>query len=170
MFGKSENKEKNKSEIRYWPCLLRRIIDLNPEEKKEVFIPGVTLKSLKSDIYKNINMLLNSKSHPSEEELERWPEIQNSVINYGLPDYCGLINTQDNREKVRERIEFQLKTFEPRLDPESLEVEFVEETDGSKSKITYQIRGNIRVAEIEEEIVFKSFLDLETGMSTVKEE
>lgn len=166
MYDKLENKDKN--ETRYWPCLLRRITDLNPEERKETFIPGVSLRALKSDVYKNIEMILNSKSHPSEEELERWPEIQDSVINFGLQDYCGLTNTPDNREKLRDHILFQLKTFEPRLDPETLDIEFVEATDGTKSTMTYQIHGMIKAGEFAEEIVFKSILDLETGVSSVK--
>lgn len=170
MFDQAEYKEKGKNETRYWPCLLRRITDLNPDEKKETFIPGVSLKALKIDVYKNIEMILNSKSHPSEEELERWPEIQDSVINFGLQDYCGLTNTLDNREKLKEHILFQLRTFEPRIDPESLEIEFIEDTNGLRSKMTYQIRGIIKVGEIAEELIFRSFLDLETGIASIKAE
>lgn len=163
-----ENAYKTKEDARYWPCLLRRLTDFEPEEKKENFAGAITLRQLKKDIFENITMLLNSRSHPREEEFEKWPELKECVLSYGLSDFCGRTYSRSGNEEIREHILKQLLCFEPRLAPDSVSIAFLDSPDGSNSVLEFQIQGRIEVGELNEEIVFISKLDLETGTSSLK--
>lgn len=164
----SGNVFKTKDDAKYWPCLLRRLTDFAPEEKKEPFSAGITMKQLKKDVFENIEMILNSRSHPQGAELEKYPELQNSVLNFGLSDFCGKVCSRDDRENIREHILDQLRFFEPRLAPDSVAVDFRETPNAPNSVLEFQIQGRIEVGELNEEIVFVSKLDLETGTSLLK--
>jgi type VI secretion system protein ImpF len=163
-----ENAYRTKEDARYWPCLLRRLTDFEPEEKKESFAGAITFRQLKKDIFENIAMLLNSRSHPREKELEKWPELKESVLSYGLSDFCGRMSSRNENEEIREHILKQLLYFEPRLAADSVSVVFLANPDGSNSVLEFQIQGRIEVGELNEEIVFISKLDLETGTSSLK--
>ena len=159
---------KSKEDTKYWPCLLRRLTDFAPDEKKENYSLGITVKQLKKDIFDNIEMLLNSRSHPQENDLGKKEELADSVLAFGLADFCGKVCSQDDREEIREHIRHQLQIFEPRLKPDSIEVTLAENDKEIKSVLEFQISGLIDVPELSEEIVFISRLDLETGNSYLR--
>lgn len=159
---------KSKEDAKYWPCLLRRLTDSAPDEKKENYSTGITIKQLKKDIFDNIEMLLNSRSHPQEDDLGKRDELKDSVLAFGLADFCGKVCTQDDKEEIREHIQHQLRIFEPRLKPDSINVTLTQNERETKSVLEFQISGMIDVPELSEEIVFISRLDLETGNSLLK--
>lgn len=159
---------KSKEDAKYWPCLLRRLTDFAPDEKKENYSQGITVKQLKKDIFDNIEMLLNSRSHPQDTDLGKGDELKDSVLAFGLSDFCGKVCTQDDREEIREHIRHQLQIFEPRLKPDSIEVTLTTNDGETKSVLEFQISGLIDVPELSEEVVFVSRLDLETGNSYLK--
>ena len=159
---------KSKEDAKYWPCLLRRLTDSAPDEKKENYSQGITVKQLKKDIFDNIEMILNSRSHPQAEDLEKYPELSESVLAYGLTDFCGKVCSMDDKETIREHILHQLRVFEPRLNPDSIDVTLAQNDKETRSVLEFQISGMIDVAELSEEIVFISRLDLETGNSYLK--
>ncbi len=157
-----------KEDAKYWPCLLRRLTDFSPDEKKENYAAGITIKQLKKDIFDNINMILNSRSHPQEADFKGRQEISESVLAYGLTDFCGKVCSQDDRETIREHILQQLRLFEPRLNPETTDVVLIESDKESRSVLEFHISGMIDVGELREEIVFVSKLNLETGNSDLE--
>ena len=159
---------KSKEDAKYWPCLLRRLTDVAPDEKKENYSAGITVKQLKKDIFDNIEMILNSRSHPQAEDLEKYPELSESVLAYGLTDFCGKVCSMEDKETIREHIVHQLRVFEPRLNPDTIDVTLSQNDRESRSVLEFQISGMIDVAELSEEIVFISRLDLETGISYLK--
>ena len=159
---------KSKEDAKYWPCLLRRLTDFAPDEKKENYSQGITIRQLKKDIFDNIEMILNSRSHPQTTDLEKYPELSESVLAYGLSDFCGKVCSMDDKEEIREHILHQLRVFEPRLNPDTIDVFLAQNDRETKSILEFQISGMIDVAELREEIVFISRLDLETGNSLLK--
>jgi type VI secretion system lysozyme-like protein len=151
------------SGARYQPLLLRRLTDFYPHEKKDNSA-GVTIeKQLKDDVVENITVLFNSRSHPSLSELKGNEEVQNSVLGFGLSDYCGNMRIKSNSEELRQEVLKQLRQFEPRLAPESITVEFVKTKVKSEALIEFQISAMIDTGEVNKEILLLVRLDVETG-------
>jgi type VI secretion system lysozyme-like protein len=158
----TENHANGKEDARYKPYILKRLTDFDPYLKKEVFLSTINIKQVKEDVFDNIEMLFNSSSHPSLEELKGYTELENSVMGYGISDYCGKVYSGYDREELRAQIIKQLKDFEPRLAPDSISVDFAN-TNESTSHMEFNISGLIQVGPVSEEVLFVSKLDFETG-------
>jgi type VI secretion system protein ImpF len=154
-----------KEEAKYRPFVLKRLTDTEPQIKKELSYALATVKQLKEDIFNNIEMLFNSRSHASSGEAGRHEDVENSVLGFGIRDFCGKTSSGDYKEELRRHIMKQLRIFEPRLDPSSITVDFSQEKDGSI--LEYMIGGVIQVKEVNEEVKFFSNLDLESGNASL---
>jgi type VI secretion system protein ImpF len=159
---------------RFLPCFLERLTDNEPNEKildKENYY-FYSIKNLKKYILKDVANLLNSKSKISEEKLKKYPELANSVINYGLDDKCGTSYYNVDISLLAEVIKEAIIRFEPRIDSERLIVEIIETTNKDRSRSTYGvvIKGLLNVASITEELLIKSEIDIENGNIKIIEE
>ncbi len=166
----AKNNEKIRSGDRFMPCILERLTDRKPQFAAEHFSRGISIKQLKRDILWNIEMILNSKSHPDRTELGNDETICNSVLGMGLPDFCGMSHRQEQLENLRVEILRQLRCFEPRINADSLKVTLLHEKRvmSGNSVLEMEIQGQIDVAPLREELVFQSRLDLELGTASIK--
>ena len=100
-----------KEDARYKPYVLRRLTDMDPYEKTERIQNVITEKQVKDDIFKNIEMLFYSRSRPSLKEFKGYEDVANSVLGYGISDYCGKVCTRTDREELLEHIKNQIRIF-----------------------------------------------------------
>ena len=157
-----------KEEALYKPFTLKRLTDYDPSEQSEGSGSLITGKQLKDDIFENIDMLFNSRSHASSTELNAYEELDQSVLGYGITDFCGRPSSTASRDSLREHIFSQIRFFEPRLDPASLSIELQDIKGGDSTSIEYRISGNIRVKEVNEEVAFISRLNLESDSAELR--
>jgi type VI secretion system lysozyme-like protein len=165
--GDTERKNIRKEDARYKPYVFKRLTDLEPHEKTEHIQNIITEKQVKEDIFRNIEMLFASRSHPSIKEFKGYEDVENSVLGYGISDYCGKICSDNDREELLEHIRKQIKIFEPRMDSESVKVEFANPDVSLRSMLELRISGIVMVAQLNEEMIFISHLDLETGNTSL---
>ncbi|MDR3356756.1 MAG: type VI secretion system baseplate subunit TssE [Spirochaetaceae bacterium] len=163
----AEHKNFRKEDARYKPYVFKRLTDLEPHEKTERIQNVITEKQVKEDIFKNIEMLFASRSHPSLKELKGYEDLEDSVLGYGISDYCGKINSDISRETLLEHIRKQIKVFEPRLAPDSVRVDFANPEASMRSLLELRISGVVTASQVNEEVVFISHLDLETGSTSL---
>ncbi|MDR2797101.1 MAG: GPW/gp25 family protein [Treponema sp.] len=156
-----------KEDMWYKPYVLKALTDDEPYEKKEVSQNVIAEKQIKEAIFKNLEMLFYSRSHPSLEELKGYEEVENSVLGYGIVDYCGKICSDTEREILLEHIEKKVRDFEPRLAPDSIKVEFANADAAMCSLLELRISGLISVGQMSEEMLFISRLDMETGNASL---
>jgi type VI secretion system protein ImpF len=154
-----------KEDAKYRPFILRRLTDTAPQEKKESTAGLVTVKQLKEDIFANIEMLFNSRCHTVTGGLKGYSDVEDSVLGFGIRDFCGKTGLDSYKEEMRQHILRQLQIFEPRLEPGSINVEFSDKEAGFLLK--YGISGVIRLKEVDEEVKFLSNLDLESGTAVL---
>jgi type VI secretion system protein ImpF len=148
--------------------VLRRLTDFDPSQKQESASLFLTEKQLKDDILENIRMLFNSRSHPLHADLARYTGVETSVLAYGISDYCGKKGSDADIEALRAHITTQLQYFEPRLERASIQVDLVSTDDAYKTLLDFKIRALINVGDAEEELLFMSKLDLETGCTDLE--
>jgi len=152
-----------REEALYKPHTLKRLTDYDPSEQSEGSGSLITGKQLKEDIFENIDMLFNSRSHASQADLMGKEELALSVLGYGISDFCGRQSSTASRNDLRDHIFRQISFFEPRLDPSSLSIEPLDIIEGNTTSIEFRISGIIKVKGVDEEIVFTSRLNLESG-------
>jgi type VI secretion system lysozyme-like protein len=156
-----------KEDARYKPYVLKRLTDDEPYERKDRLQGLITGKQVKDDIFRNLEMLFYSRSHPSLEEFKGYEDVESSVLGYGISDYCGKVCGYEDREILLEHIKKQIRDFEPRLAPDSIAVEFSNQEATMRSLLELRISGRIVVEQVNEEVLFVSRLDLETGNASL---
>jgi type VI secretion system protein ImpF len=151
------------------PCLLERLRDDEPSNKEEIRSSRVvSLFRYKESVLRDLRWLLNARCPPPDVELGDYTEAAESVLNFGLPDFCGISTSSANVEELRRAIEITLRRFEPRIDRRSLQVRVVEEQSAvAPGTVAFEIRGQLWARPIPEPLYIRTRLDLETGQTEV---
>ncbi|WP_089728260.1 type VI secretion system baseplate subunit TssE [Candidatus Thiosymbion oneisti] len=75
---------------RLQPSLLDRLMDDEPREDKESQEKRVlSPRQLRSSVIRDLQWLLTAVDLASVQDLSPYPQVVNSVLNYGLPDLAG---------------------------------------------------------------------------------
>lgn len=126
---------------------------------------------LRAEILHNIVLILNSHSHPRLSDLHGDRELSYSVLGMGLTDFCGHSHAAQSLAQLQQQIREQIVHFEPRLDPDSVQVHLI--SDGTSNSLNHTINLEI-VAQIHPKLladqVFRctTLLDLESGANVVR--
>jgi type VI secretion system lysozyme-like protein len=157
-----------KEEARYKPFTLKRLTDFDPAGRPEGPESLITGRQLKEDVFENLDMLFNSRSHAGLADLKGYEDVEDSVLGYGISDFCGRQSSTASREALRAHIFKQIGLFEPRLDPASISIELLDAKGGDSTSMEFRIGGYIRTKEVSEEISFISKLNLESGNAELR--
>lgn len=152
----------------YLPCLLTRLQDDYPGSPAERGRPLNDAAALKQEIIANISLILNSRSHVSAQSLPE--ELRGSVLDFGISDFCGCEHSERKLEQLKTEIARALAWYEPRIDPASVRIESTEAAPAAAhggSVFALKIYCEVKVAPLEGEILFVSYLDLESGSAEV---
>ncbi|MFY9476167.1 MAG: type VI secretion system baseplate subunit TssE [Aquabacterium sp.] len=173
---------------RLQPSLLDRLTDEAPGTTSEPPQARVlTRQQLRAAVLRDLSWLFNAnRAEPSRRmghvqrspqvlaELALWqqcPMAQRSVLNFGLPSLSGeSIGKLDLRATARD-IEQAIIDFEPRIDPQTLEVDV--QIDGSArehhNQLKLVIRGHMWNQPVPLELLLSAAMDVETGQSVVRD-
>lgn len=105
---------------------------------------GVSEHTLLAEVRRDLQALLNTVNLNSTQDLSDYPEVENSILNYGLPDLSVHVVGTIRINQLAEDIRQALIRFEPRMDPRTLQV-VRDESDSSETfKVRFLIKAEIR--------------------------
>ena len=156
---------------RLQPSMLDRLTDHNPEKKKESTAQqSMSQKEFKDAVIRDLGWLLNSVSLDVVVDLEPYPEVKHSVLNYGLPDISGHTSSTVNVKTIERSLIQAIRDFEPRIIRNSLRVKVHSDpSDMSHNSLVFEIEGAVFCQPSPFQIVLQSELDLECGEFKVTE-
>lgn len=124
--------------------------------------------ALRATVKRDLAWLLNTTQFGARGELEHYPEVQTSVLNYGVPDLAGRsLHTRTVLDRARE-IRNAIRVFETRLDPDTLIVEPFASKDKPNS-IVFAIQAEIRSAVRPLPVQYRTELEPETAAVEVSD-
>jgi type VI secretion system protein ImpF len=150
---------------RLQPSLLDRLTDLHPEKSKESGSQqSMSQSQFKAAVIRDLGWLLNSVALDVCMDLDRYPEVQKSVLNYGLPDLSGHTSATIDVRSVEKSIRAAIHQYEPRIIRNSLDVKVHSSADEmSHNSLVFEIMGEVFGQPSPFQVVLKSKLDLECG-------
>jgi len=157
---------------RLQPALLDRLTDDEPEKKVEGPDKRVLTKTqLKQAVLRDLVWLLNTTRLESSEDFSEAPNVQRSVINFGLPALAGETASTLDPTSLERAVLDAILAFEPRILPGSLRVEaIVTDTQlDHHNVISVQIEGQLWAQPVPLELLLRTELDLETGKIEITE-
>lgn len=151
---------------RLQPSLLDRLTDDEPDKKLEGPDRRVLTKAqLRQAVLRDLAWLFNTTRLESGEDLSDTPNVQRSVINFGLPALAGETASTLDPMGLEQAVREAIVTFEPRILPASLRVQAImSETQlDQHNVITVQIEGVLWAQPVPLELLLRTEVDLETG-------
>jgi type VI secretion system protein ImpF len=153
------------------PALLDRLTDEAPGSASARGTQGFTLSDLRRSVLRDLNWLFNTSQLLKPEEARNWPQVKNSVLNYGLPSLSGMAASGVDLVQLERTLRQAILDFEPRILPDSVSVKAMLE-GGSldhHNTISLHIEGLLWAQPVPIEFLLRTQLDLESGQSRVDE-
>jgi type VI secretion system protein ImpF len=154
---------------RLQPSLLDRLTDDAPEAKDESRDKRVlNLQQLRAGVMRDVTWLLNTVHLEASQDLEAWPYVARSTVNYGIPDLVGASVARHQAAELEKSVRQAILDFEPRILADSLRVSVeVAPEQMSRHAMTFVIEGRLWAQPLPLSLYLKTELDLETGTVTV---
>lgn len=100
----------------YAPGLFDRLLDDQPQAATRGGRAGWTLEQLKDAVARDLEALLNTRAALPAGLLDAYPEVGNSIVNYGLIDFAGMCLTSSEDQKlICAAVQRAIERHEPRL-------------------------------------------------------
>lgn len=150
------------------PSILDRLIDNNPDS-------GIDqdpdqhqkLKQLRDSVRRDLESLLNTRFRMVEPGND-YPNLKNSLLNYGLPDLATVNITDNNRrQEFIKQLQGILYQFEPRF--KTVKVSYLENSNAIDRTLRFRIDATLYADPSPEVVVFDSVLEPVSRIVNVEE-
>jgi type VI secretion system protein ImpF len=108
---------------RVQPSLLDRLTDDEPLKQREARDLRVfSLTRLREAVLRDLSWLLNTTHLAATQDLDAYPHVAASGLNYGVPPTTGRVKAGIDANVLARELRLALQRFEPRLLPDSLRI------------------------------------------------
>jgi type VI secretion system protein ImpF len=156
---------------RLQPSLLDRLTDQSPSNKQESRDQRVlSTQRLREGVLRDLGWLLNSVNLSTVQDLDDYPEVARSVLNYGMPDLAGHTASGVDVHALERLLKQAILDFEPRLIRNTVRVKLkLAESQMNHNAMTFHIEGELWAQPVPLHMFMKTEIDLEIGQVTVSE-
>jgi len=156
---------------RLQPSLLDRLTDDEPDKTVESREQRVlSLRRLREGVLRDLGWLLNAVNMTAGWDLAPYPEVRQSVLNFGLPDLAGQTASGVDVNMVERLIRQAVIDFEPRILRRSVKVRAIVSRDEmSHNAVAFEIAGELWAQPVPLQMYMKTELDLESGSVNIQE-
>lgn len=153
------------------PALLDRLTDDDPAARQESRDRRVvSVQQMRRAVLRDMEWLLNTPSRFTPDLAAEFPLAAASVLNYGIPDLCGLTASSVDPRDVERMITSSIQLFEPRVMRGSVGVTATASSEAfGANAVSFEIRGEMWAQPLPEPLFVKTDVDLETGRCSLKE-
>lgn len=150
------------------PCLLDRLTDDEPNSRVEGRAQRtISPARFKEGVLRDLRWLFNCQRHLESEGFGEFPEVEKSVINFGLRDPAGIFSEGRDLAELERELHETILRFEPRIIRRSLRVQVVRTDDPhlqrNPHRISIQISADLWAQPLPEKFFARTEIDLETG-------
>ena len=103
-------------------------------------------------------------------DLEAFPEVERSVLNYGLPDLSGQSVDSLKAGMLERMLDQAIRNFEPRILPKTLKVRLLPaDPDRGGNSLAFEIDGDMWAQPLPQHLYLETKLDLEVSQAEISE-
>jgi type VI secretion system protein ImpF len=154
---------------RLQPSLLDRLTDDDRDQSQESRDKRILSPAkLRECVRRDLTWLLNTTHLAALQDLSEEPEVQRSVLNYGMPDFAGRTASSVDVRAMERVITRVIADFEPRLLKSSVKVRVVPDPDKmNHNAMSFQIEAELWAQPLPLRLFLRTEIDLESGAATV---
>ena len=156
---------------RLQPSLLDRLTDDEPDKRQESREKRVLSPSrLRESVRRDLSWLFNTVNLAATQDLEGYPEVEKSTLNFGLPDLAGRTASSVDKLALERLLRRAVWDFEPRLTRSAVRVKLIiDQEKMSHNAMCFAIEAELWAQPLPLRLFLRTDLDLETGEVTVSE-
>jgi type VI secretion system protein ImpF len=161
-----------RTQDRLQPALLDRLTDDDPDNPAEgIEVRVINRSRLRDLVLRDLAWLFNAVAPGRVVDWTGLPHARSSVLNYGLPPLSGETASTVDPLVLQARVRQAILDFEPRILPETLQVEALisQEQLDHHNQIGFRITGQMWAQPVPLELLLHTDVDLETGRVAVRE-
>lgn len=157
---------------RLQPCLLDRLTDDEPDKSQESRNRRVfSLRQIRQAVLRDLSWLLNTPARSATEDFSLFPQVESSVINYGIVDLAGLTSSGVSVGQLESMVARAIELYEPRILASTIKVRAVHNAgEMSLNTLVFEITGDLWAEPVPDHLYLKTEVDLETGQYTLREQ
>ncbi|REL27684.1 type VI secretion system baseplate subunit TssE [Thalassotalea euphylliae] len=151
---------------RLQPSLLDRLTDDEPSQQTESRERRIiSINQLKKLVQRDVSWLLNTRNLETVENLSRYPEVQSSVLNYGILDLAGIPTSSFDELRIERALVKSFRQFESRLLPNSIKLKAkINRDEMNANAITFELMADMWAQPMPLQLYIETDVDLENGM------
>ena len=142
-----------------------------PASSRVFLVPRVDRygeRDARDAIRRDLFWLFNTSNLVASIDLSEMPEVERSVLNFGVPDLAGKAANRREFEQRARDLRTSIRAFEPRLDPATLDIE-VQPNPGREDAVTFVVRSDIASSLEPLPVQYKTDIDVDTGAALVRD-
>ncbi|HMI87905.1 MAG TPA: type VI secretion system baseplate subunit TssE [Polyangiaceae bacterium] len=153
------------------PSLLDRLTDDEPEKRQESRDKRVLSPSrLRESVRRDLSWLFNTVNLAATQDLQDYPEVERSTLNFGLPDLAGRTASSIDKLTLERLLRRAVWDFEPRLTRQAVSVKLIVDNERmSHNAMCFTIEAELWAQPLPLRLFLRTELDLETGEVSVAE-
>jgi type VI secretion system protein ImpF len=137
----------------------RSIPNLNPEPAAQRV---VSMRQLRESVLRDLAWLLSTASYDTDRNLSAWPEVERSVVNFGLPSMAGLGITGFDADAAAARLQKAIEAFEPRLSRVHVTSE-VESGRMDRNALVFRVEAELWGQPTPQRLLLRTQIDVESA-------
>ena len=156
---------------RLQPSLLDRLTDSAPEHRRETLDQQtLSMQQLRQGVLRDLAWLLNTTNLATSEEIDPNSLTAASTLNFGIPGFTGMVGTSHRMTALEADIAAAIRTFEPRIRPETLVVRLrPPNEDSPTAALVFEIQGELWAQPVPQQLFLETAIELETRLAVVTE-
>jgi type VI secretion system protein ImpF len=134
---------------------------------------AMSRNTFRKSVLRDLNWLLNCTNLEKQLPMQDFPQVRDSVVNFGIPALAGARFSESDLDTVAESIERALLCFEPRILPESLKVSVIKDKEADDYRYNHarlRIVASYWFEPYPIDMVMRAHWDMETGGVELREE
>lgn len=127
------------------------------------FRDGINEETLRKHLQVDLNALLNTIELGSATDLSDFPHVDASIVNYGFRDLSSVAVAEINTPRIKQSIRMSLINHEPRLIPESIEIDVVEPEGNERQRLAISVSAELMGDPVDIPLDFDAEVDISAG-------
>ena len=129
-----------------------------------------SLGAIRQCVKRDLDWLFNSHNFIPQNDLDEYPEIRTSVLNFGLPDLAGITASSIDLPGMEKILKQVILNFEPRIIRQSLKVRLLaNESMNEHNSLMFEIEGDLFNEPLPIHLHLLTQLELENGDVIIQE-
>lgn len=151
------------------PSLLDRLTDLHPERQREAMDDvSVSEAQLRQQVRRDLGWLFNTTQLAAGTDLTPYPQVQTSILNYGMIDLTGQLLSSIRPDQLEKSVRTALLNYEPRLSPDSLQISVqLGKNPFGTAALVVEVRADLYSDPLPIALQLRTEIDVETGRVTI---